>query len=62
MTAASRLRVAKPSAFAAVVVGAGGVPGDAAARSADAARAFPMKPIRVPGLVALHVQRRSIEL
>ena len=49
MTAASRLRVAKPSAFAAVVVGAGGVPGDAAVRSADAARAFPIEPIRVIG-------------
>ena len=50
MTAASRLRVAKLSAFAGVVIGAGGALGDAAAQSADAARAFPQfpsRPIRV---------------
>ena len=47
MTAVRRAVHAKLAAFAAAVIGAGGVLGEAAAQGADAARAFPSKPIRV---------------
>ena len=47
MTAARRAAHAKLVCFAAAVIGAGGVLGEAAAQSADTARAFPSKPIRV---------------
>ena len=47
MTAARRATPAKLAVFAAAVIGAGGALGDAAAQSADTARAFPARPLRV---------------
>src|SRR4051812_30045951 len=47
MTAVRRRSIAKRVALAAVVIGAGGVLGEAAAQSADTARTFPSKPIRL---------------
>jgi tripartite-type tricarboxylate transporter receptor subunit TctC len=47
MTAARRAAHAKLLIFAAAVIGAGGALGDAAAQTADTARTFPSKPIRV---------------